>query len=69
MRTLITILFVAAAAAPAWAQKDGPPPSGPTEHIAWFGTWTAGLEAAKLSGRPIFLLAAAPQCHGISGIW
>ncbi len=37
--------------------------------IQWFGTWTAGVREAKRTGRPILLVAAAPQCHGISGLW
>jgi len=37
--------------------------------IAWFGEWAGGLEAAKRSGRPILLIAAAPHCHQISGMW
>ncbi len=37
--------------------------------IAWYGAWKPGLAEAKKSGRPILLIAAAPHCHGISGIW
>lgn len=37
--------------------------------IAWYGTWEQGYQAARASGKPILLLAAAPQCHGVSGIW
>ena len=37
--------------------------------IAWHGTWERGLAAAKSAGRPILLISAAPQCHGISGLW
>ena len=37
--------------------------------IAWFGTWQRGLETAKATGRPILLISAAPQCHGVSGLW
>ncbi len=37
--------------------------------IAWYGTWDRGLKVAGDTGRPILLVAAAPQCHGISGIW
>ena len=37
--------------------------------IQWFGTWTAGAREAKRTGRPILLIAAAPQCHGVSGLW
>ncbi len=37
--------------------------------IQWFGTWDGAKAEAKRTGKPILLLAAAPQCHGISGIW
>lgn len=37
--------------------------------IAWYGTWKDGLDVAKKSGRPIFLVSAAPHCRNISGIW
>ena len=37
--------------------------------IAWYGTWADGLAAAKASGRPILLVAAAPHCKQIPGIW
>ena len=37
--------------------------------IAWFGTWKQGVAEAKRTNRPILLISAAPQCHGVSGIW
>ena len=37
--------------------------------IEWYGTWERGLAEAKRSGRPILLVAAAPHCKNISGIW
>jgi hypothetical protein len=37
--------------------------------IAWYGTWERGLRVAKATNRPILLIAAAPQCHGVSGLW
>lgn len=39
------------------------------ERIAWFGTWEGGLEEARRTRRPILLVAAAPHCHSVSGIW
>ena len=42
---------------------------GAEEKIAWYSSWAEATAAAKTAGRPIFLMAAAPQCHGISGIW
>lgn len=37
--------------------------------IAYYGKLSDGLAEAKRSGRPIFLVAAAPQCEGVPGIW
>jgi hypothetical protein len=37
--------------------------------IAWFGTWQQGLAEAKRTGRPILLMSATPQCHGVPGVW
>jgi hypothetical protein len=39
------------------------------ERIAWLETWRDGLAAAQATNRPILLVAAAPQCHDISGLW
>ena len=37
--------------------------------IAWYTTWESGLAEAKRSGRPIFFMAAAATCSGISGVF
>ena len=37
--------------------------------IQWFATWSSGLKEAERTGRPIFLVAAAPHCAGVSGMW
>ena len=47
------------------ATADTPAPAT----IQWFSTWNQAAAEARRTGRPILLLAAAPQCHGISGIW
>ena len=39
------------------------------ERIQWYATWDMGLRQARASGRPILLVAAAPHCHNVSGIW
>ncbi|MDF1838861.1 MAG: hypothetical protein P1V35_13405 [Planctomycetota bacterium] len=44
-----------------------PVPTAPG--IAWFGTWKEGLAEAKRTNRPILLMSAAPQCHGVPGMW
>jgi len=52
-------------AASLYADEKKPTNSG----VAWYATWDRALEDAKRSNRPILLIAAAPQCHGISGLW
>lgn len=37
--------------------------------IAWYTTWETALAEAERSGRPIMFVAAATQCHGISGVF
>jgi hypothetical protein len=39
------------------------------DSIAWYGTLRQGLAEAQRSSRPILLIAAAPHCHNVSGIW
>jgi len=66
-------------------ERPSEPPRGPGAHerprpsnvlevpteagIAWFGTWKSGLAEAERTGRPILLMSAAPQCHGVPGMW
>ncbi len=65
---------------PPGGERGGPPrPEGPVAGsgeaaaertlVQWFGTWDGAKAEAERTGKPIFLLSAAPQCHGISGIW
>ena len=58
------------------AMKIQPPGSSgktvgynPNGGIVWFGTLKAGLAEAKRTNRPILLMSAVPECHGVSGIW
>ena len=37
--------------------------------VAWYTTWEKGLEEAKRSNRPIFFMAAATTCSGVSGVF
>ena len=37
--------------------------------VAWYTTWETGLEEAKRSNRPIFFMAAATTCSGVSGVF
>ncbi len=43
--------------------------SGLPSGIVWYGKLEDGLNAAKISGKPILLLSAAPQCAGVPGMW
>lgn len=45
------------------------PAQATTPKIAWYGTLKDGFAEAKRSNRPIMLLAAAPQCQNVSGMW
>lgn len=37
--------------------------------IAWYTTWESAQAEAKRSGRAIMFVAAATQCHGVSGVF
>ena len=37
--------------------------------IAWYTTWETAKEEAKRSNRPMFFMAAAATCSGISGVF
>lgn len=37
--------------------------------VVWYTTWDTTLAEAKRSQRPIFFMAAAAQCNGISGVF
>ncbi|MEM7201804.1 MAG: hypothetical protein AAF628_16170 [Planctomycetota bacterium] len=39
------------------------------QRIAWHGTWESGLAAAEATQRPILLIAAAPHCGLVPGMW
>ena len=63
-------------APPVEVGRRGAPPGPPAEQaapdaagIAWFGTWDAALAEAKRTRRPILFMSAAPQCHGVPGVW
>lgn len=79
MQTLKRIVFIGATClfigGGAWAQGPRPNDLGAAAldigeaGIAWHTTWeTAQAEAAR-SNRPIMFVAAATQCHGISGVF
>ncbi len=37
--------------------------------IHWYTTWESAEAEAIRSGRPIMFVAAATQCHGVSGVF
>ncbi len=37
--------------------------------IMWYTTWATALAEAQRSNRPLFFMAAAAECSGISGIF
>ena len=37
--------------------------------VAWYTTWETALHEARRSNRPIFFMAAAATCSGISGVF
>ncbi|MEM9015898.1 MAG: hypothetical protein AAGC68_02705 [Verrucomicrobiota bacterium] len=37
--------------------------------IMWYTTWDTALAEAQRSNRPLFFMAAAAECSGISGIF
>ncbi len=37
--------------------------------VAWYTTWETALDEARRSNRPIFFMAAAATCSGISGVF
>lgn len=60
----------AASTTPSAAERtDDAPTLGVSGGIPWFATWESGLREAQRAGRPILLVAAAPHCAGVSGIW
>lgn len=43
--------------------------SQPKAGIQWFAAWESGLSEAQRLNRPILLVASAPHCAGVSGVW
>ena len=77
MNRLATLLGVTCLAAGSIVQAQGPRPEqlGASDldigepGIAWYTTWDTAAAEAQRSGRPIMFVAAATQCHGISGVF
>lgn len=54
---LLAVLFVSQAAR---AHSEG---------IGWIPTWKQAWAEATKTRKPILLIAAAPHCGGVPGIW
>ncbi|MFK7909229.1 MAG: hypothetical protein AB8F34_01365 [Akkermansiaceae bacterium] len=75
MKTILLSAIAAAMVIPVSAQ--GPrsidigasPQAIGSPGIVWYTTWDTALAEAKRSQRPIFFMAAAAQCDGISGVF
>ena len=73
IRTLIALL----ALCPAIGHAQGPRPTdlGASPQavgeagVMWYTTWDTAKQEAKRSNRPIFFMAAAATCSGISGVF
>jgi uncharacterized protein YyaL (SSP411 family) len=40
-----------------------------TEGIGWIPTWKQAVSEARLTNKPILLMAGAPSCGGVPGVW
>ena len=70
---VVLSLLLACAAVQAQGPRPGnlgasPLPLG-DPGIAWYTTWESALAEAKRSQRAIMFVAAATQCHGVSGVF
>jgi len=77
MPVRLCLLIVAIMLGAARVASAQPPSSGEAtasaasrvEKIAWFGTLASARAEAARTQRPIFLLAARPECRGVPGYW
>ena len=37
--------------------------------IGWIASWQQGLAEARQTNKPIMLMAGAPACGGVPGVW
>ena len=61
MKALSTAFLLLASTAAALAEQPA--------RIAWWPTVEQGRAEAARTGKPIFLLSAAPQCQNVPGVW
>ncbi|MEM1443864.1 MAG: hypothetical protein AAGF67_16070 [Verrucomicrobiota bacterium] len=74
-RTLVFLALSAALTSSLLAQGTKPTDIGASTQpigdagVMWYTTWDTAREEAKRSNRPIFFMAAAATCSGISGVF
>jgi len=75
MKMIIPLSVLAIFTVSSFGRGPGPMEIGASEQaigtpgVAWYTTWDSALAEAKRSQRPIFFMAAAAQCNGISGVF
>ena len=75
MKMIIPLSVLALSTVSSFARGPKPMEIGASEQaigtpsVAWYTTWDTALEEAKRSQRPIFFMAAAAQCNGVSGVF
>ncbi|HEY9712194.1 MAG TPA: hypothetical protein V6C72_01915 [Chroococcales cyanobacterium] len=40
-----------------------------TQAIGWIPTWSQAVAEARRTNKPILLVAAAPSCGNVPGVW
>ena len=74
-KTFLTLSYLIGLASTTFAQGPRPTDLGPSPQpvgeagVAWYTTWDTALAEAKRTNRPIFFMAAAATCGGISGVF
>ena len=72
IRTLVACLLLGSLASAQGPRPNdlgaSPQPVGESG-VAWYTTWDMALAEATRTNRPIFFMAAAAQCNGISGVF
>lgn len=65
--TVVATAGAAKAQAPMKTQAARAEPSSTA--IGWIPTWDQAIAEARQTGKPILLIAAAPSCGGVPGVW
>ncbi len=60
LRIFLALFAVLTMAQTSFAADDG---------IGWMATWEQAIKEARESNKPIMLVAAAPSCGGVPGVW